>query len=194
MIHCFSGQFITNEVAKKDASKGKTSSTNATNNTKSGKKNLKVNVDTRNNDTSNYSQDDDGIGSLPITPTDLGKNKSLSVSKKQIKCDGDTESIPTDDGIYTSSEETINQSRSCVFDSDQVSVVSSEDSSDLTSSKQQHDSNGNLQNVGTSSRQKSNQDQESKLNMVSKVCSGTVSRGLEKFKGKDANTLENSSP
>ena len=68
-------------------------------------------------------------------------------------------------------------------------------SSDLISSKQQqHDSNGNVQNVGTSSRQKSGQDQDSKLNMVSKVCSGTVSRGLEKFKGKDANTLENSSP
>merc|ERR1712029_1125579 len=113
-IDPFTGQFITNEVAKKECSKSKSS----TNKNSSGKKNLKVNVDTKSTETGN-NQDDDGIGSLPITPPDFGKNKSLSVSKKPIKCDGDSESIPTDDGIYTSSEETIHQSRSCVSDSDQ---------------------------------------------------------------------------
>merc|ERR1711953_734050 len=57
------------------------------------KKNLKVNVEVS-------QQDDDGIGSLPITPTDLvGKTKSLSLLKKpqSIKCDGDSDSVSSED-------------------------------------------------------------------------------------------------
>ena len=49
------------------------------NNNKNGniRNNLKVIVDKQASD----SNLDDGIGSLPITPTDIGKNKNLSVSR-----------------------------------------------------------------------------------------------------------------
>ena len=58
MIHCFLGQFITNEVAKKECSKSKSS----TNKNSSGKKNLKVNVDTKSTETGNNQDDDEIIG------------------------------------------------------------------------------------------------------------------------------------
>merc|ERR1739844_524058 len=79
-IDPFTGQFITNEVSKQSQVKcqnnthGTTGSpgTNS-NNKKNLKANLKVNVEVS-------QQDDDGIGSFPITPTDLvGKTKSLSL-------------------------------------------------------------------------------------------------------------------
>merc|ERR1739844_744172 len=74
-IDPFTGQFITNEVSKQSQVKcqNNTQATTGSTGTNSNKKNLKVNVEVLSQ------QDDDGIGSLPITPTDLvGKTKSLS--------------------------------------------------------------------------------------------------------------------
>ena len=155
MIHCFSGQFITNLAKKNENDKIETSNganKSRNNNNNNNSKNLRVNVDSKAAATA--SQDDDGFGSLPITPTDLGKNKkSLSVLKKgEADCDS---LIATDDGIYTSSEDAINRQ------SDELSVTSSEDD------------NGNIRTK--------RQGSEKKINQVNKVCSGSVSRGLEKF-------------
>ena len=156
LIHCLLGQFITNEVAKTEEDKSnKNQSMSSVNNkdaeTKGNNniKNLKVNCDS--NITGH--QDDDGIGSLPITPTDLGKNKSLSVVRTAI-----TDSLATDDGIYTSSEETIS------FTPRGDESVSSEECPDANS-----DNNGNIRRRAQDTQ----------------VCSGSVSRGLEKFKGKE---------
>ena len=160
------GQFITNEVSKQSQVKCQNNSTTGTTN----KKNLKVNIEVS-------QQDDDGIGSLPITPTDLvGKTKSLSLLKKplNIKCEGDSESIPTDDGIYTSSEEVVTSGR--------ADSVSSEDCQDVHSgsSVSRQDKNANVSQVQTTD----NASDTKLINMVNKVCSGSVSRGIEKFKGK----------
>ena len=80
------GQFITNEVAKtdeNDSSEKKQSTTSADNRTKNN--NLKVVVDKRLSSDSNQNNNiDDGIGSLPITPTDLGRNKNLSLLKPSL--------------------------------------------------------------------------------------------------------------
>merc|ERR1719266_2625718 len=173
-IDPFTGQFITNEVAKKNEDKSETSNgaSKKNNNYNNNKKNLKVNVDSKAAD-SNPGQVDDGFGSLPITPTDLGKNKGLSVLKKG---EADSESIPTDDGIYTSSEETIHR-QSYESASDQLSAASSEDVSELSSGARE-DNNGNIRTK--------RQDSGKKINQVSKVCSGSVSRGLEKFKERDS--------
>jgi len=162
-IDPFTGQFITNEVAKtqdetEDEANKNQSSVNKNYKNKDAEpksnniKNLKVICDS-----STVHQDDDGIGSLPITPTDLGKNKSLSVLKKPINEDRDA--IATDDGIFTSSEETISFAPrpGCCNES-----VSSEDG---------NDSNGNIRRPP--------------LSQDTQVCSGSVSRGLEKFKGKE---------
>merc|ERR1711874_158942 len=116
-------------------------------------------------------QDDDGIGSLPITPTDLvGKTKSLSLLKKPVT---ETDSIPTDDGIYTGSEDRAD----CLCD---AGSVSSEDCQDVhsSSSVSRQDNNANVK-----SKQAADSADDTKLiNMVNKVCSGSVSRGIEKFK------------
>ena len=77
------GQFITEEISKQSQVKCQNNtlgSTTGSSATLSNKKNLKVNVEV------SSQQDDDGIGSLPITPTDLvGKTKSLSLLKKPLK-------------------------------------------------------------------------------------------------------------
>ena len=164
------GQFITNEVSKQSQVKcqNNTQATTGSTGTNSNKKNLKVNVEVLSQ------QDDDGIGSLPITPTDLvGKTKSLSLLKKpgaSQKCDGDTESesIP-DDGIFTSPD--------CLFD---AASVSSEDCQDVhsSSSVSRPDNNANVK-----SKQAADSANDTKLiTLVNKVCSGSVSRGIEKFK------------
>merc|ERR1711892_1176539 len=156
-IDPFTGQFITNEVSKHNGNHG------AAENKLNNKKNLKVTVNNAPNESSQ--QDDDGIGSLPNTPTDLGKSKSLSISNKPIKSD-DADSIPTDDGIYTSSEEVIirtstnTDGHDSVSDnvSDQLSMISSEDSHDLVTSAKQ-DANGNIRTLPGSpllARQRSN--------------------------------------
>ena len=121
-------------------------------------------------------QDDDGIGSLPITPTDLvGKTKSLSLLKKpqSIKCDGDTESV------YTSSEEAVTESGRADSDS-----VSSEDCQDVHSgsSVSRQDKNANVKSGQPADT--STASDTKLINLVNKVCSGSVSRGIEKFKGK----------
>ena len=153
LIHCLSGQFITNEVAKTEehkSNKNPSSVNNKDAETKGNIKNLKVNCDS----IGGGHQDDDGIGSLPITPTDLGsKNKSLSVVRAPIVED----SLAADDGIYTSSEETISFTPRC------DESVSSEDC---------QDGNGETANIR-------------RLPQDTQVCSGSVSRGLEKFKGKE---------
>ena len=167
------GQFITNEVSKQSQVKCQNNtlgSTTGSSATLSNKKNLKVNVEV------SSQQDDDGIGSLPITPTDLvGKTKSLSLLKKPLtpKCDGDTESIPTDDGICTSSEDRADY----LFE---AGSVSSEDCPDVprSSSVSRPDSNANVK-----SKQAADGANDTKLiTLVNKVCSGSVSRGIEKFK------------
>merc|ERR1711874_443536 len=76
-IDPFTGQFITNEISKHNGNCA------AMENKLNNKKNLKVTVDNAPNESNQ--QDDDGIGSLPNTPTDLGKSKSLSISNKPIK-------------------------------------------------------------------------------------------------------------
>ena len=132
-------------------------------NNNNNSKNLRVNVDCKL--ATAAGQVDDGFGSLPITPTDPGK-KSLSVLKKD---DADN-MIARDDGIYTtSSEETINR-HSCESVSDELSVASSEDVGDVNSAAKEDD-NGNIKATRHGK----------KINQVSKVCSGSVSRGLEKF-------------
>merc|ERR1712117_414596 len=67
-IDPFTGQFITNEVAKKNEDKSETSNgaSKKSNNYNNNKKNLKVNVDSKAAD-SNPGQVDDGFGSPPIT-------------------------------------------------------------------------------------------------------------------------------
>ena len=141
-------------------------------------------------------QDDDGIGSLPNTPTDLGKSKSLSISNKPIKCD-DGDSIHTDDGIYTSSEEVIIRSSTIpdtapdsVSDniSDHLSMISSEDSHDLVTNQ---DANGNIKTGLAVTRQRSDSGTK-ELAMVSKACTNTFNRGIEKFKGESQNQVNNS--
>ena len=166
LIHCFPGQFITNLAKKNENDKIETTNgANKSRNNNNNSKNLRVNVDSK-AAAATAGQDDDGFGSLPITPTDLGKNKSLSVVKKSGGEEADTDSIiATDDGIYTSSEETINR-QSCESVSDELSVASSEDVS-------REDDNGNIK--------MKRQESEKKIKQVSKVCSGSVSRGLEKF-------------
>jgi len=157
------------------------------------KKNLKVTVDKAPNESSQ--QDDDGIGSLPNTPTDLGKSKSLSISNKPIKCD-DADSIHTDDGIYTSSEEVIIRSTTApdtapdsVSDniSDHLSMISSEDLPDLVTDTNQ-DANGNMKTSPAMARQRSDKE----LAMVSKACTTTFNRGIEKFKGESQNPVNSS--
>ena len=163
------GQFITEEISKQSQVKCQNNTPGSTA-TQSNKKNLKVNVEV------SSQQDDDGIGSLPITPTDLvGKTKSLSLLKKPPtpKGDGDTESIPTDDGIYTSSEDRTDY----LCD---AGSISSEDCQDVhsSSSVSRQDNNANVK-----SKQAADSANDTKLiNMVNKVCSGSVSRGIEKFK------------
>lgn len=163
------GQFITNEISKQSQVKCQNNTPGSTA-AQSNKKNLKVNVEV------SSQQDDDGIGSLPITPTDLvGKTKSLSLLKKPPtpKGDGDTESIPTDDGIYTSSEDRTDY----LCD---AGSISSEDCQDVhsSSSVSRPDSNANVK-----SKQAADGANDTKLiTMVNKVCSGSVSRGIEKFK------------
>jgi len=190
-IDPFTGQFITNEVSKHNGS------CNNTENKINNKKNLKVTVNSSLNESN---QQDDGIGSLPNTPTDLGKNKSLSVSNKPIKSD-DADSIPTDDGIYTSSEEVIIRTSTnadghdSVSDnvSDQLSMISSEDSHDLLTSTKQ-DANGNIRALPGSpllARQRSNSGAK-ELALVSKVCTGSFSRGIEKFKGESQAPINSS--
>ena len=160
------------------------------------KKNLKVTVDNAPNESSQ--QDDDGIGSLPNTPTDLGKSKSLSISNKPIKCD-DADSIHTDDGIYTSSEEVIIRSSTApdtapdsVSDniSDQLSMISSEDLPDLVPDTHQ-DANGNIKTSPALARQRSDSGTK-ELAMVSKACTTTFNRGIEKFKGESQNPVNSS--
>lgn len=186
-IDPFTGQFITNEVSKHNGNEG------AMENKLNNKKNLKVTVSNAPNE-SNL-QDDDGIGSLPNTPTDLGKIKSLSISNKPIKSD-DADSIQTDDGIYTSSEEVIirtstnTDGHDSVSDnvSDQLSMISSEDSHDLVTSTKQ-DANGNIRTL--LARQRSNSGAK-ELALVSKVCTGSFSRGIEKFKGESPTPVNSS--
>jgi hypothetical protein len=76
-------------------------------------KQLKVSVPNNNNNNCIESpwcgQTDDGFGSLPDTPTDFGRS-SRALSQPHPPADKQkeqhyAESIPTDDGIYTSSEE-----------------------------------------------------------------------------------------
>jgi len=191
-IDPFTGQFITNEVSKHNGN------CSTTENKINNKKNLKVTVNTPPNESNQ--QDDDGIGSLPNTPTDLGKSKSLSISNKPIKSD-DADSIPTDDGIYTSSEEVIirtstnTDGHDSVSDnvSDQLSMISSEDSHDLLTSTKQ-DANGNIRTLPASpllARQRSNSGAK-ELALVSKVCTGSFSRGIEKFKGESPTPVNSS--
>lgn len=191
-IDPFTGQFITNEVSKHNGNEG------AMENKLNNKKNLKVTVSNAPNESNQ--QDDDGIGSLPNTPTDLGKIKSLSISNKPIKSD-DADSIPTDDGIYTSSEEVIirtstnTDGHDSVSDnvSDQLSMISSEDSHDLVTSTKQ-DANGNIRTLPGSpllARQRSNSGAK-ELALVSKVCTGSFSRGIEKFKGESPTPVNSS--
>jgi len=187
-IDPFTGQFITSEVSKHNGN-------SAIAETKlNNKKNLKVTVDNAPNESSH--QDDDGIGSLPNTPTDLGKSKSLSISNKPIKCD-DGDSIHTDDGIYTSSEEVIIRSSTIpdtapdsVSDniSDHLSMISSEDSHDLVTNQ---DANGNIKTGLAVTRQRSDSGTK-ELAMVSKACTNTFNRGIEKFKGESQNQVNNS--
>jgi len=184
-IDPFTGQFITNEVSKCSA---------AQESKLNNKKNLKVTVGNAPNESNQ--QDDDGIGSLPNTPTDLGKIKSLSISNKPIKSD-DADSIPTDDGIYTSSEEVIirtstnTDGHDSVSDnvSDQLSMISSEDSHELVTSTKA-DANGNIRTLPGSpllARQRSNSGANAKERaLVSKVCTGSFSRGIEKFKAESS--------
>merc|ERR1712106_478161 len=191
-IDPFTGQFITNEVSKHNGN------CSTTENKINNKKNLKVTVNTPPSESNQ--QDDDGIGSLPNTPTDLGKSKSLSISNKPIKSD-DADSIPTDDGIYTSSEEVIirtstnTDGHDSVSDnvSDQLSMISSEDSHDLLTSTKQ-DANGNIRTLPASpllARQRSNSGAK-ELALVSKVCTGSFSRGIEKFKGESPTPVNSS--
>jgi len=131
----------------------------------------------------------------------LGKSKSLSISNKPIKSD-DADSIPTDDGIYTSSEEVIirtstntDTGHDSVSDnvSDQLSMISSEDSHDLVTSTKQ-DANGNIRTLPGSpllARQRSNSGTK-ELALVSKVCTGSFSRGIEKFKGESPTPVNSS--
>merc|ERR1719481_1781659 len=182
-IDPFTGQFITNEVSKHNGNSA------AAETKLNNKKNLKVTV---NNAPNESNQQDDGIGSLPNTPTDLGRSKNLSISNKPIKCD-DADSIHTDDGIYTSSEEVIirgsrvpEAGSDSVSDniSDHLSMISSEDSHDLVTSTKQ-DANGNIRTRPDSPalpRQKSDSGTK-ELAMVSKACTGSFNRGIEKFKG-----------
>jgi hypothetical protein len=75
-------------------------------------KQLKVSVPNNNNNCIESpwcGQTDDGFGSLPDTPTDFGRS-SRALSQSHPPADKQkeqhyAESIPTDDGIYTSSEE-----------------------------------------------------------------------------------------
>jgi hypothetical protein len=74
-------------------------------------KQLKVSVPNNNNciESPWCGQTDDGFGSLPDTPTDFGRS-SRALSQPHPPADKQkeqhyAESIPTDDGIYTSSEE-----------------------------------------------------------------------------------------
>merc|ERR1719233_292888 len=189
-IDPFTGQFITNEVSKHNGN-------SAIAETKlNNKKNLRVTVDNAPNESSQ--QHDDGIGSLPNTPTDLGKSKSLSISNKPIKCD-DADSIHTDDGIYTSSEEVIIRSSTApdtapdsVSDniSDQLSMISSEDLPDLVPDTHQ-DANGNIKTGPALARQRSDSGTK-ELAMVSKACTTTFNRGIEKFKGESQNPVNSS--
>merc|ERR1711892_1479610 len=176
-IDPFTGQFITNEVSKHNGNHG------AAENKLNNKKNLKVTVNNAPNESSQ--QDDDGIGSLPNTP---------------IKSD-DADSIQTDDGIYTSSEEVIirtstnTDGHDSVSDnvSDQLSMISSEDSHDLVTSTKQ-DANGNIRTLPGSpllARQRSNSGTK-ELALVSKVCTGSFSRGIEKFKGESPTPVNSS--
>jgi len=107
-IDPFTGQFITNEVAKTESDKKstETQSDNVNSNKNSNiRNNLKVIVDKQVSDSSLVA--DDGIGSLPITPTDVGKNKNLSVSRKN----------------KSSADENFESSQSSLI-SDQISVTS----------------------------------------------------------------------
>lgn len=119
-IDPFTGQFITNEVAKKndenDNSEKKQSTTSNDNRTKNN--NLKVVVGKRLSSDSNQNNIiDDGIGSLPITPTDLGRNKNLSLVKPSLDVDdksigsGSEGSVISDIAPSTNSTTNINGGR-----------------------------------------------------------------------------------
>jgi len=140
-IDPFTGQFITNEVSKH--------STGKSSNPDRNKKNLQVN--TKTNEKSQ--QDDDGIGSLPDTPTESSNSKSLSLSRAPME---DINGIPPDDGISTSSEGVAGSGSGPADSVGEQVTVSSEPSCE-----------------------------------ASKLCTGMVSRAIEKLKEETDKKNEN---
>ena len=166
-----SGQFITSQVSKLQQSSSVGSPTasnnqrrfaNNNNSSNSNVKQLKVSVNNSTNSSSDsppsssIGQADDGFGSLPATPTDFGRHggrgapplpQSLPVAASMTNKPEYAESIQTDDGIYTSTEEVAappsitlttsitssasesndSDSEGSVSDSESLSVVSGED-------------------------------------------------------------------
>ena len=108
-------------------------------------------VNTKTNEKSQ--QDDDGIGSLPDTPTESSNSKSLSLSRAPME---DINGIPPDDGISTSSEGVAGSGLGPAHSVGEQVSVSSEPSCE-----------------------------------ASKLCTGMVSRAIEKLKEETDKKNEN---
>jgi hypothetical protein len=150
-IDPFTGQFITNEVMKPVETNNNIQ--NDKNNKRKKSKNLEVSIPS-----ACEGPQDDGIGSLPDTPTPSNNNNNpLS-------------STTTDDGIFTSSEEIASDSMCDNNDTtDSVSARSDIENKMLDSA---------LDNIETAESVDSLCDN---IDAVSRVCTGSFSRGIERF-------------
>lgn len=142
-------------------------------------------------------QQDDGIGSLPDTPTDTGKMKPLgapSLGAPSRPRSDYPDSVHTDDGSCASLDEVVLRTRntnSSASSSDRLSTISIDDSLD---SHGRIDSNGNRRvAVGSSpatQRPRSNSGTKERAK-ATKVCTGSFSRGFERFRSESPIPVKN---
>lgn len=157
-IDPFTGKFITNEVCKPKATPNKPEK-------KTKNANLKVSIPAVNGRPDG--QPDDGIGSsLPDTPTDLGRARDNRTQEAS-----DRESLNTDDGIFTAERDEILGRSADNENNDQVSVVSGGGDSQFSEKRCEEEENE------PQSRQRG------LVNSDSRVCTGSFSRGFERFGG-----------
>jgi len=172
-IDPFTGEFLTTQVSKEKSVDDLNHS--------SDKKSLKVDV----------SQGDEGVGSLPDTPTDLGKGRPLTVSAKPVD---DTDSLLTEDGRFGSTEELVLRTHSAAdsSDSDRLSAISVEETAES-----RLDCEGNRRRLaakGPAADKQRTITHAKEWAKANKVCTGSFSRGIERFRSESPVTINKAEP
>ena len=167
------GEFLTTQVSKEKSVDDLNHS--------SDKKSLKVDV----------SQGDEGVGSLPDTPTDLGKGRPLTVSAKPVD---DTDSLLTEDGRFGSTEELVLRTHSAAdsSDSDRLSAISVEETAES-----RLDCEGNRRRLaakGPAADKQRTITHAKEWAKANKVCTGSFSRGIERFRSESPVTINKAEP